>query len=59
MQISLLGSTGSIGTTSLDIIARYPERFQVAALSAGTRWKQLAEQVRRHRPSLVSLADET
>ena len=59
MQISLLGSTGSIGTTSLDIIARYPERFQVAALSAGRRWKQLAEQVRRHRPSLVSLADET
>ena len=59
MRLALLGSTGSIGSTTLEIVARYPDRFNVVALAAGSQWKVLAEQIRRFSPSLVSLADES
>src|SRR5512143_1994459 len=57
-QLAILGSTGSIGVTTLDIVARFPERFAVAALAAGKNVERLAEQVRRFRPALVAVGDE-
>ncbi|MBI4365800.1 MAG: 1-deoxy-D-xylulose-5-phosphate reductoisomerase [Deltaproteobacteria bacterium] len=57
-QIVILGSTGSIGTQTLDIVARHPERFAVAALAAGRNVAVLAEQIRRFRPRHVVVADE-
>jgi len=44
---SVLGSTGSIGTQTLDIIAEFPDKFKLVALSAGSNVELLAEQVRR------------
>ncbi|MEI8298035.1 MAG: 1-deoxy-D-xylulose-5-phosphate reductoisomerase [Pseudomonadota bacterium] len=57
--IAILGSTGSIGQSTLDVLARYPERFEVVALTARARWQLLAEQCRRWRPQLAVLADPT
>jgi 1-deoxy-D-xylulose-5-phosphate reductoisomerase len=50
-----LGSTGSIGTQALDVIARYPERFVVVGLAAGNNAARLREQVDRFRPQIASL----
>ena len=55
--ISVLGSTGSIGTQTLDVIRRNKD-IKVVALAAGTRVKELAEQVREFRPSLVCIGTE-
>ena len=57
--IAILGSTGSIGQSTLDVLGRYPERFEVVALTARARWQLLAEQCRRWRPQLAVLADPT
>lgn len=54
--ISVLGSTGSVGVTTLDVVARFPERFRVVAMAAGKNLELLAAQVRRFRPELVSVA---
>lgn len=56
-RIALLGSTGSIGTNTLDVVAHLDDRLGVASLSAGSNWRLLAEQARKHRPDLVALAD--
>ena len=56
--ISVLGSTGSIGTQTLDIVEDFPEQFKVVALSAGRNLSLLVEQIQRHSPELVALADE-
>ena len=56
-RVAILGSTGSVGEQSLEVIAAFPERFQVAALAAGRKIDKLAEQVRRFAPSLVSVAE--
>lgn len=53
--ISIIGSTGSIGTQALDVIARFPDRFRVVGLAAGSRVDELAAQVRRFRPAVVSV----
>lgn len=58
-SVSILGSTGSIGTQALDVIARNPERFTVAALSAGRNLDLLAQQTVRFRPPLVAAAEGT
>jgi 1-deoxy-D-xylulose-5-phosphate reductoisomerase len=55
--VAILGSTGSIGTTALDLIARFPDRFRVVALAAGRRVAQLRDQIARFRPDVVSVAD--
>jgi 1-deoxy-D-xylulose-5-phosphate reductoisomerase len=55
-SIAILGSTGSIGATTLDIVSRFPERFRVVALAAGYNLDLIAEQVRRFDPELVSVA---
>ena len=52
--ISVLGSTGSIGTQTLDVIRRNND-IKVVALAAGTRVKELANQVREFRPELVCI----
>jgi 1-deoxy-D-xylulose-5-phosphate reductoisomerase len=58
-RVAILGSTGSIGVQALDVVARFPDRFEVVALSAGRNVARLAEQARRFRPRLVAVADET
>ena len=55
--ISLLGSTGSIGTQTLDVIRRNKD-IKVAALAAGTRVKELAAQAREFKPELVCIGSE-
>ena len=56
-NISLLGSTGSIGTQTLDVVRRN-EDMKVVALAAGTRVKELAMQVREFKPKLVCIGKE-
>ncbi len=57
-RLAVLGSTGSIGTATLDVVSRFPELFAVAALAAGRNLAVLADQIRAHRPSLVAVAAE-
>lgn len=57
-HICILGSTGSIGTSTLSVIESYPDRFAVASLTAGTNIDLAFEQCRRWRPSVVSMATE-
>jgi 1-deoxy-D-xylulose-5-phosphate reductoisomerase len=57
-RIAILGSTGSVGVQALDLIARFPERFEVVALAAGRNGDLLARQIRAHRPGLVAIEDE-
>ena len=54
-KISLLGSTGSIGTQTLDICEEHPDKFEVVALSAGRNVALVAEQCRKFSPKLVSV----
>ncbi|HEX5438539.1 MAG TPA: 1-deoxy-D-xylulose-5-phosphate reductoisomerase [Gemmatimonadaceae bacterium] len=54
--VAILGSTGSIGTTALRVIARHTDRFRVAALTAFTNGALLAEQARQFQPAYVGLA---
>lgn len=56
-RIAILGSTGSIGVTTLDVIARFPDRFAVVGLAAGKRVERLAEQIRQFRPGVVAVGD--
>ena len=58
-KISLLGSTGSIGVNTLDVIERYPESFQVCALSAGSNVDLFARQIQKFKPALAALFDST
>jgi len=55
-KLAILGSTGSIGVNTLDVVEAFPDRFEIAALAAGRNVERLAEQVARHRPQLVSVA---
>ncbi len=57
-RVAILGSTGSIGTQALEVIACHPERFEVVGLAAGRRADALAEQVRQFRVPLCSLAGQ-
>ncbi len=57
-KLSLLGSTGSIGTQTLEVVERFPERFEVIALGAGRCTERLVGQIARHRPEVVVTADE-
>jgi 1-deoxy-D-xylulose-5-phosphate reductoisomerase len=53
LGVAVLGSTGSIGTRALDVLAQHPDRFRVVALAAGRNVALLAEQVARFAPSFV------
>lgn len=54
--IAILGSTGSVGVTTLDVVSRFPERFRVVAMAAGRNLSLLADQVHRFQPELVAVA---
>jgi len=56
-KLLILGSTGSIGTSTLNCVRRFPDRFSVAALSAGNNIDLLCSQVREFRPAFVSIAN--
>ena len=56
-RVAVLGSTGSIGTQTLDIVAARPDRYEVAALGAASSVDLLVEQVERFRPPVVAIAD--
>ena len=56
-SISVLGSTGSIGTQTLQIAEEFPEQFRVVSLTAGRNLELLVTQIQRHRPEVVALAD--
>ena len=56
-KISLLGSTGSIGTQTLDIAEEHPDKFEIVALSAGKNLDVLAAQIKKFKPKMVSIAD--
>ena len=57
--LAILGSTGSIGTQTLDVVRANPDRFGVYALSAGSNVERLAEQAHEFHPTVVCIADET
>jgi 1-deoxy-D-xylulose-5-phosphate reductoisomerase len=57
MRIALLGATGSIGKSTLDVVARHPDRFRITALSAHRNVKALTELCRRFRPELAVIAE--
>ncbi len=57
-RIAILGSTGSIGTSTLKVVESYPDRFSVAALAAGSNLELVLEQALRWRPKLLSVARE-
>jgi len=58
-RVTVLGSTGSIGANTLDVIARHPDRFEVFALSAATRVDLLAPQCEQYAPEFAVMAQET
>jgi 1-deoxy-D-xylulose-5-phosphate reductoisomerase len=56
--VVVLGSTGSIGESTLDVLARHPDRFRLVALGANRSVGKLAAQIRRYRPAYAAMADE-
>ena len=56
-KISLLGSTGSIGVNTLDVVERNPESFQILAMCAGSNVDLFVDQIRKFKPKVVALFD--
>ncbi len=56
--INLLGSTGSIGTQTLDIVTQYPDQFQIVGLATGRNVEMLAAQIRQFRPKIAAICQE-
>ena len=57
--ITILGSTGSIGTQTLDIVTHNPDKFRVVGLAAGSNTTLLSEQIRAFKPEIVALRNES
>lgn len=57
-SVTVLGSTGSIGTNTLDVIARHPDRFSVFALCAATQVETMLAQIQVHQPQFAVMASE-
>ena len=57
-QICILGSTGSIGTQALEVIAEHNERFEAYCLTANNQVEKLAEQAKKFKPACVVIANE-
>ena len=57
-NVSILGSTGSVGRSTLAVVDAFPDRLRVVGLAAGGNIELLAEQIERHRPELVSVRSE-
>src|SRR5579864_4286528 len=58
-RIAILGSTGSIGRSTISVAESYPDRFEIAALAAGKNLEAAFEQAKRWRPRVVSMAEES
>ena len=58
-RVAVLGATGSIGTSALDVIGRHPGQLRATVLAAGCNVEALVELCRRHRPEHAAVADET
>ena len=58
-SIIILGSTGSIGTNTLDIVQRFPEEFRVVGLTAGSNIDKLEAQIRQFKPNAVAVSTES
>lgn len=56
-NIAVLGSTGSIGTQTLDIISEYPDKFHASVLTARRNWQMLADQAKKYSPEKVVISD--
>src|SRR5712692_6611262 len=56
-QLSILGSTGSIGRQCISVVEALPERFGVVGLAAGGNLSELIGQIERHKPEVVSVGD--
>ena len=57
-KLVILGSTGSIGTNTLDIVSKFPGKFHIIGMTAGTNVDKLEEQVRTFGPAIVAMSDE-
>ena len=57
-RIALLGSTGSIGTQTLDVISRFPEEFKIEVLTAGSNIRLLAQQAEKYHPDSVVIGNQ-
>jgi len=57
-RVTVLGSTGSIGTNTLDVLERHPDRFEVFALTAANQWEALLRQCERHQPAYAVIGVE-
>jgi len=58
-HLSILGSTGSIGTSALDVVRMYPDRFNIKVLTAANNIPLLARQIEEFEPEMVAVLDET
>ena len=58
-RIVILGSTGSIGTQTIDLLERFPDRLQLVAMAAGRNVELLIQQAKLFRPTLVSVSQES
>ena len=56
--VAVLGSTGSVGESTLDVLARHPQRYRLVALAANSNAAKLARQIHAWRPAYAALADE-
>ncbi len=56
-RVTILGSTGSVGANTLDVIRRHPARFEVFALTAATKWELLLKQCAEFKPMFVAMVD--
>lgn len=56
-KISLLGSTGSVGKNTLEVVRQHPEQFQIAAMAAGANVELFAEQIKEFQPEVVSVGN--
>jgi 1-deoxy-D-xylulose-5-phosphate reductoisomerase len=57
LGVAVLGSTGSIGCSTLDVIERHPDRFELMVLAANGSWEKIVEQAKVHRPAMIVLID--
>ena len=55
--LAILGSTGSVGRSTLSVVAMHPELFHVTVLAAHSRWQAIVEQARQFQPATVVLVD--
>ena len=57
-KIIILGSTGSIGKNTLDVVSRYPDEFEVIGLSCGSNLGELIQQIKKFQPRVVCVKDK-